>query len=80
MVPTPAKYINLGLYFDGHLDNELMIPHIGNVLLVLPKTTEELANIFKNLGKESNSKTMGDFKAVVVNRSQKLTHRWKKRK
>ncbi len=49
-VPNPTHYINIGIYFDGHLDSDNMLPHIDNVLQVILKATEELADIFKNLG------------------------------
>ncbi len=49
-----------------------MLPHIGNVLQIPLKATEELADIFKNHGKESKPKIMGDFKMVVVDPNQKV--------
>ncbi len=52
-VPNPTLYINFGLYFDGHLDSNHMLPCISNVLQVLPKVTEEMADILKNLSQES---------------------------
>ncbi len=70
-VPNPTLYINLSLYFDGHLDSNHMLPRISNVLQVLLKTIEELADIFKTLGQESKPKIRGDFKMVVVNPNQK---------
>ncbi len=55
-VPNPSHHINIGLYFDGYLDNDNIRPRIDDVLKVIPKKTEALPNIFKNLCQESKPK------------------------
>ncbi len=58
-------YDNLCLYVKCGYPVSIIVP-------VLPKATEELADIFQNLGKESKPTIMGDFKMVVVNPNQKV--------
>ncbi len=72
MVANPFRYINIGLYNDGHLDNNNMLSQIDNVLQVTPKSTNELGDILKNLGQESQPKPTDDFKIVVINPNQKV--------
>ncbi len=70
-VPNPARYINIGLYFDSHLDSDNMQPQIDNMLQVTPKATNELDDIFNNLSHDSQPKILGDYEMKVVNPNQK---------
>ncbi len=31
MVPNPSNYINLGLYFVGHLDSDILLESMGSI-------------------------------------------------
>ncbi len=70
-VPNLANYINLGLYFVGHLDSDILEESMGGVVPLISKWNKELSDIFEQLA-HTKASIRGDFKMVVVDPKQKV--------
>ncbi len=66
-VPNPSNYLNIGLYFVGHLDNDNILKDIGRVIPLLPSVTDYLSKEFDKLGQATIPKIISELKMVVVN-------------
>ncbi len=71
MVPIPANYINLELYFAGHFESDILLESMASIGPLTSKWNEELCDIFEQLTCMKTSK-MGDVKMVVVDPKQKV--------
>ncbi len=63
MAPNPANYINLNLYFVGHLDSDILLESMAGVIPLTSKRNEELNDILEQLTHTKTSE-MGDVKYV----------------
>ncbi len=55
-VRNPSNYININLYFPGHLDRDILLESVGKVVSLKPEWTQELSNIFKQLDHKTHLK------------------------
>ncbi len=51
-IPNPSEYLNIGLYFVGHLDNAKIFERMGLFIPPPPSTMDELPKQFAELIKE----------------------------
>ncbi len=70
-VPNPSEYINIDLYFRGHLDNDMVLQ--GQPLFVPPlgSSTDDLAKTFVNLIAPPKT-AMPVYQMVVVDPSKEI--------
>ncbi len=71
-IPYPAKYLNIGLYFVGHLDSDTILPYIGRVVPLRPSETDELVKEFSKLVHSIPPKHVSELQMIVVNPSQEV--------
>ncbi len=72
MIPNPSQYLNLGLYFVGHLDNDNLLEQMGRVVPTPLSRTDELANQFAKLSKGPPKPILPVYQMVVVDPSQEV--------
>ncbi len=65
-VLKPTEYINLGLYFLGHLDSDLILECMLQFCPPLKSETDVLAKKFENLITPPPKPVMPEFKIVVM--------------
>ncbi len=70
VVPNPVNYLNIELYFAGHLNSNNIVPDMGRFVSLKQSATEELSVEFDKPIQMTIPKHVTDFKMVVTDPPQ----------
>ncbi len=69
---NPSEYLNIGLYFIGHLDNDNIFERMGPFVIPPLSSTDQLAKQFAKLIKEPPKPILPVHQMVVIDPSQEV--------